>query len=88
MDQSDIWIPKCTERGGGGTDLGNFPKFYHFFGGFPNCDDKNDDNNKFSFQLVFMIAISFPTLITAIPRKMMTTNAPRPIASVAREIRP
>ena len=26
VDQSDIWIPKCTE-GGGDTDLGNFPKF-------------------------------------------------------------
>ena len=24
VDQSDIWIPKCTEGGG------NFPKFYQF----------------------------------------------------------
>ena len=30
MDQSDIWIPKCTEGGGGVTDLGNFLKFYWF----------------------------------------------------------
>ena len=27
VDQSDIWIPKCTES----TGLGNFPKFYQFF---------------------------------------------------------
>ena len=25
VDQSDIWIPKCTEDGGGVTDYGNFP---------------------------------------------------------------
>ena len=29
VDQSDIWIPKYTE-GGGGTGLGLFPKFDHF----------------------------------------------------------
>ena len=34
VDQSDIWIPKCTE--GGGTGLGKFPKFYQFF-----CSLKN-----------------------------------------------
>ena len=28
VDQSVIWIPKCT---GGGTYLENFLKFYHFF---------------------------------------------------------
>ena len=28
VDQSDIWIPKCTK--GGITDLGDFPKFYQF----------------------------------------------------------
>ena len=31
VEQSDIWIPKFTKGGeGGGTDLGNFSKFYHF----------------------------------------------------------
>ena len=27
-------VPRWGERGGV-TDLGTFPKFYHFFGGFP-----------------------------------------------------
>ena len=26
LAKSDIWIPKCTERGGGSTGLGNIPK--------------------------------------------------------------
>ena len=33
--KSDIWIPKCTNGGGGSNGLGNIPKYNRFFYALP-----------------------------------------------------